>query len=397
MKQDKPVVNDHDSAIIIGQSHTNTLGLVRSLGMYGVCCNVIIITDNIAADFVSKSKYVKQVDFVLNENAAINLLIKKYTSLPLVSAVFAASDSVAKALDEQYDELSKWFILASVNHQQGGIGHFMDKNVQQELAECAGLCYPKSWVVDCSGQIVLPQDITYPCVIKAIESALGRKDYQIYRNEYELLAGLQSLSNESSLIQVQEYLRKDYEILINGYALGGQDVAPSCVLKKIRHYPLPFGGLSYGYCYNDIERFVDYDALTRFFNMLNYDGLFSVEFLVVGEKAYFLEINLRNDGTSYVSTAGGVNLPYNWYMAHTNRRTCLQKARVNGNYAVSMIGHDIWFVLTGKISPLTWFKQMRQVKGDLLVSQSDLKPVFYWCFSRACAVISKTFKRLFRH
>ena len=62
-----------------------------------------------------------------------------------------------------------------------------------------------------------------------------------------------------------------------------------------------------------MEEYIQVDKVCEYINVLGYSGLFSVEFLLSNSgEAYFLEVNLRNDGNGYLPTYGGVNLPYHY-------------------------------------------------------------------------------------
>ena len=56
----------------------------------------------------------------------------------------------------------------------------------------------------------------------------------------------------------------------------------------------------------------DGEAESKAADTVDYDGIFSVEFMIAQDKAYFLEINLRNDGTQFCFEGAGVNLPFLW-------------------------------------------------------------------------------------
>ena len=73
------------------------------------------------------------------------------------------------------------------------------------------------------------------------------------------------------------------------------------------------GMMSLAYLSEDIPNQIGkFDIIKSFIKSIGYKGLFSVEFMITKDKAYFLEVNLRNDGTCYITTQAGVNMPAIW-------------------------------------------------------------------------------------
>ena len=61
------------NVIIFGCSHHNTLGVIRSLGEKGIPTILILVEDK-GYSFVGKSKYLKEVLFVHDENEGIRII-----------------------------------------------------------------------------------------------------------------------------------------------------------------------------------------------------------------------------------------------------------------------------------------------------------------------------------
>lgn len=365
------------TVIVIGVDHTNTLGVIRSLGEAGF--SSIFINETIPDkynSFVHSSKYIKQYYEVNSANDGINLILEYFgSSTNTKHVIIPTTDTSAMAIDQRYDELSKYFIVGSVNHDQGKLTKYMDKEEIRIFANSIGFTVPKSWILNCAERIDIPNDVEYPCIIKAIKSALGRKDVKIYDNVSDLKEGLNDLSKDCPLIQIQQYIKKDFEILVNGCRLKSGKTILSCVLKKIRHYPYGFGHYSYGYVSPDIGKYINPALLSELITRLNYYGLFSIEFIVANGVPYFLEVNLRNDGTSYISTYGGVNLPAIWVRDSLDLPNP-HNDRVNNAFYTSLAVRDIHYVLSNKIPLFKWVREMSSVKVDLLWNKKDLKPTF---------------------
>lgn len=359
--------------IVLSICHTNTLGLVRSIGEGGFHPILVEVNTSSEPSFVKASKYIKEYHRVDTPEDGVNLILEKYASPEDKSIILTGADSCAMAIDNNFNRLSPFFIISSINKTQGRLSEMMNKETIRKFADSQGLVTPRSWVIDCSAGINLPEDIKYPCVIKAINSVVGRKDVKIYDNQADLCNGISDLILQSPIIQIQEYIKKDFEILINGCILSNGEIITSCALKKIRHYPDEFGGLAYGIVTPKIENYISMPSLHRFLKSLNYYGLFSVEYIFKDGNSYFLEINLRNDGTSYISTYGGVNLPLIWVrdaLGLENKHS----DRVRNEFLSSSAIVDFHHVTAHRISLFKWLKEITHSKVDLLWNRKDIKP-----------------------
>ena len=69
------------------------------------------------------------------------------------------------------------------------------------------------------------------------------------------------------------------------------------------------GSSSHGLMTAEIPTCVDQEKIGLFLNEIDYHGLFSFEYGMVEDKAYFFEVNLRNDGTSHYFYQAGANIP----------------------------------------------------------------------------------------
>lgn len=366
----------NDNVIVLGNCHTNTLGLIRSLGEDGFK-PILVEIDSEQHDYISKSKYLAKVYHVESPEKGLDLIMNSLKSTKGKTVIFPTSDEAAMAIDSHYNELSPDFHVASIAGSQGKVREFMNKETIRRFARDLGFNVPRSWVIDCSEGINLPDDIVYPCVIKAISSVAGRKDFDVYKTEDELRKGIENLAEESPSIQIQQYIEKDFEILLNGCVLKNGDAIIPCVLRKFRHYPSEFGGLAYGKASPKIEEYLNPSIITNLLQKLEYYGLFSVEFIVANGKAYFLEVNLRNDGTSYICTYGDVNLPAIWARDALGLEN-KYNLRVKKDYFTSFAIRDLHHVVAKRISFFRWLKDSCRSKVDLLWNWHDSRPAFQY-------------------
>jgi predicted ATP-grasp superfamily ATP-dependent carboligase len=299
------------NVIILGPDHYNTLWLVRSLGMAGITPFVIIHSAN-SKSFVSKSRYCNEYIVLKDKDAILEFLLNKRNDSK--AALFTSSDELAELLDQNYNILSSKYSIPNCNDKQGLLSYWMVKNnMVRKAAEC-GLTIPASCSLSTSGNNDL-SSIKYPCLIKPELSAEASKDnFRVCYNVQELNKAIQEIKDNCSRILVQEFIKPEYEYLIYGVSTGSEVCIPGG-LHKI-HTCNSFrnlGMMSYSCLSDDIpSQLGDFNRIKEFVQAICYKGLFSIEFMITQDKAYFLEINLRNDGTCYITTQAGVNMPAIW-------------------------------------------------------------------------------------
>ncbi len=381
-------MKDHfnKQVIVVGNNHHNTLGLVRSLGRGGMDVTCIIVDDGIKHSFVEKSLYIQRFKLVSSYEELLACLLSDWCSSP--APVFTTSDGIAEFLDSNYDLLSRRLILGNCGKRQGNLSYWMNKDkMLSKAAEC-GIRIPYSvhLTID-ANKIILPPDIKYPCLVKPQKSSKASKDnFRICHSSNELQNALYEITNDCSDVLIQEYIERDYEFLIMGMrsASTKRIILPGG-LHKLRTCKNTnnLGIFAYAYTTGKMDSSINAVALERFLEAIDYDGIFSMEFMVKGEEAYFLEINLRNDGTQFCFEGAGVNLPLLWaketmgedissYPMHLEKKYCM----VEVNYLKYMDWHH----------PIKAFKEWRNTSLFALVEKKDWKPAFY-----------KFYYALFRH
>lgn len=372
--------------IVVGNNHHNTLGLVRSLGRGGMEVTCIIVDDSIKHSFVEKSRYIQRFKLVSSYEELLACLLSEWCSSP--APVFTTSDGIAEFLDSNYDLLSTRLILGNCGKRQGNLSYWMNKDkMLSKAAEC-GIKIPYSvhLKID-ANKIILPPDIKYPCLVKPQKSSKASKDnFRICQSSNELQDALYEIADDCSDVLIQEYVERDYEFLIMGMrsASTKRIILPGGLHKlrtcKNRNN---LGIFAYAYTTGKMDSSINAVALERFLEAIDYDGIFSMEFMVKGEESYFLEINLRNDGTQFCFEGAGVNLPLLWakeamgedissYPMHLEQKYCM----VEVNYLKYMDWHH----------PKKAFQEWRDTSLFALVEKEDWKPAFY-----------KFYYSLFRH
>lgn len=366
--------------IVIGGG-INVLGLARSLGEKGVRVYAIDETHD-KTSILQFSKYVTKA-YTLCDGDIFSILAKYFWKEPEKTLLFLGSDSAIQVIDRNYEIIKEHFITFNAR-ETGVISKYMDKNETFALAEACGLNIINTRVISAGAEI--SEDVNYPCLIKGLNSTKSTKgDMFICSNRAELESHL----NEEIEYLLQDYIVKDYELDVVGLSLNhGEEVYIPAVVRKIRD------SLYRQSDYIKIEDVSEYPNLNiggikDLVKSIGYEGIFSVEFLCKGDKYYFLEINLRNDGTSYLYTAAGVNYPWLWYQYATAGKnlTSIQEQVKCPMYLMQM--DDIKNVLNKSVTLVQWMKDLCRTRAFFLWNVRDMKPFFY-------ANIMRVYKHMFR-
>lgn len=295
-------LNIPNRVIVACSQNFNGYGMLRSIGELGIKPTLLINRCN--NPLIELSRFKGSIYFYDSVNQIPTLLLDNFFEDAFPPVVICCDDAIQSACDLKYDMLKDKFILSHIGHKQGEITRMMHKEIQMELASKCGITVPMTWLFH-KGEIV-HDDVVYPCFAKTAISIEGTKaDMRICNNKDEL----QSLVYTKDYL-VQEYIKKDYEIIMWGTSLNEKIYFITGISHKVRHLPVETGMTSFGF----IEDFKNHptlniSAVKEFLKNLNYIGMFSIEMAVKDDKYYFLEINLRNDGLQHISTVAGANLP----------------------------------------------------------------------------------------
>lgn len=125
--------------VLLGISHHNGLGLVRSLGINGVNPYGIIIGENSNKSFIRKSKYWKKTWAVEDDKAAVELLQREFGNRTEKIIVIPYADGAAYEVDRNLNKLSKFCVLPSINNEEGRIAELMNKQSQYSYCKELGI------------------------------------------------------------------------------------------------------------------------------------------------------------------------------------------------------------------------------------------------------------------
>lgn len=361
-------MSETPKVVVWGSDNYNTLGVLRSLGKSGF--DVLMLVKGNKKGVATASKYCKRVHYSPSIEEGVDFLMANYPEEdnPRKRAVMIpGGDATSLASAKYYDVLFKRFHLMCTRNPATLI-EVTDKNVMGRIAEQAGILVPISQEFH---KDVTDIRVPFPAILKPVHVE-GRVELKtkLFQTKEELLK-FAKFFNPKNIYILQQFVKKSHDIYIYGCKLpnGELVLAGRHMLERWSDD----GGGSYGKIYPDIPPYIDVKALNRFLDKIGYQGEFSAEYGLEKDKAYFYEVNMRNDGYCHYSYQAGANLPLLWVCS------CLGLP-FNGNYEITKpmicINEilDIVNVWKGKISWKRYKKDLHEAEGFLYYDESDLKP-----------------------
>lgn len=356
--------------IVFGNDHTNSVGVIQSLGKVGY--RSIGLVYGFKNDFVKNSKYVDCVISAKDAQDCVDKLINSNLGYGEKLPIIATCDLAAITLEKNSNILKDRFLFEyAMNYS---LKFLSRKENQVHMATESGFNVPRSWNLNATKQI--PENITYPCLIKPLVSCEGAKsDIRVCYTKEELEKNLNSLDHTRDVI-LQQYIDKDFEISILGCSLSSGKCILPVVENKLTLFPKNVG-LE---CLANVQPLEDEQikrCIKALISSAGYVGVFSVEMMHCKKdgKLYFTEINLRNDGAESFVTKYGANLPLNHVEDLLGLPLTKQTEFHPGYYIWEM--HHLSSLLCRDISIKTWLNEIRKSRGFLLSHTGDMKPFYY--------------------
>lgn len=355
--------------IVLGNDHTNSLGIIQSLGKEGYY--MIAFVWGVKTDMLRCSRYLKEIHTGKNIEECVAKISKYNHDKAEVIPIIACCDAAALALERNAGILQGRFVFEHAKNYS--LVHLAKKENQVNYALQAGFNVPKTW--NLNEEKTIPTDIIYPCLIKPLVSCEGAKtDIRVCHNEDELKRNLNSLKYTKQVL-LQQYIERDYEISILGCGTESGDVIIPCVENKLTLYPKNVG-LE---CLANMQPLEDksiINSIRTLVQNIGYVGTFSVEMMhcKLDNVFYFTEINLRNDGANAFVYKYGVNLPLNHIEDITGKPLTQYNSFHPGYYIWDM--HHFLSLVHREMSLTQWIKELRMSKGFLTYFSDDKKPFF---------------------
>lgn len=350
--------------VVIGASHHNTLSVIRSIGLFGWKTDVIL-HDGTCGSFVLKSKYVQSGCVARNESEALKILEKQYDE----AIVIACSDRISLLMDQHYNRLKTRYVFFNCN-QQGALSLLQNKAVQVSLAKKAGFVVPLSVASDVFNDASWTN---YPCIVKPLNSAHGGKSLIVCENEESLRLVLDEHKLPNRLL-VQNFIKINKEFVVLGLSIP-HNIYISGVVEKHREL---VGSTTYStvrdsnFLPNNVI-----EACKRLVRDTNYEGLFGIECAYDGANFQFIEINFRNDATTYSLCKAGRNLIEAYCRYVWQDDVWQELLNVPIQEVCSMVEfRDITNVINHKVGLLKWLYQFNRAGCLYFWDKDDMKPFY---------------------
>ncbi len=363
-------------AVVIGYDHQNTLGVIRSLGEADFAVKAVLITEHSSCS-TAKSKYIDDAILVKDSNVVDNLvsLAGSYEKkLPLIPC----GDELTRLIALNYNRLSDLFYLPSTNCSIA-MNDLMNKITMMEIARSAGLNVP-NWISLKNNEFSKLQEhcakFRYPIIIKPITLLKnGKFEFRIVKNADELADSILYLQLNCETALIQEYIEKIEEFGVNGCRLihSAQTVFGG-VVEKSRFSQSSLGSTTAGIICED--RHGLYELASKFVEMIDYRGIFDMEFISDGQKIYFIEMNFRNGGYGYAFTKAGRNFPAIWSCEAIGKSILeLTGCPIKSIFFINETA-DIQNVRARNLRFYKWFWDVIRAKAHMYINRKDMKPFF---------------------
>lgn len=361
--------------IVIGPSHGNALGVIRSLGEENV--RPFFLQVGKKSNFVRHSKYISGSDSVETVEEVIPYLLQHFSDLSEKPFLIPTLDHCSAKIDEAYHILSNKYMMPHANNP-GDIGKMMDKQWQHNLANKCGLHTPQTWVISKESSSI-PEEIQYPCFTKSANSLNGGKTNTHICNNADELSRI--IEKTTDTIQVQELIDKNTELDLLGFVAPNGDVFINSGFYFLSCSKTSYGNDARHLSIEDIEKKfpIDKKRIKEFIRQTSYKvGYFSVEFLIDKEnKAYFTEVNLRNDAYTYGTTVAGCNIHHLLYKAIKGESYDFSGTITPKNFLAD--GPDFCehvLTLHNRRSLISWYRYFKSHDCYTIYNKRDKGPVF---------------------
>ncbi|MBR6477383.1 MAG: ATP-grasp domain-containing protein [Lachnospiraceae bacterium] len=307
-----------EKVIVLGRNYTSRLGMIRAAGLAGY--EVIVINTERGEKaknhvYDQHSKYVADYHYAAepHEEELLSALLGKCAADSVKNILLPTDDYTAAVIDKHQRELAEKFLFPHAGHEPGAIVGFMNKEVQKEYAQRAGLNVPKGWTARFSdGSFEVPEDIPFPCFVKAEISFQGSKFYmKKCATKEELEAHLGTVAKDllkkkkQTDLLIEEFYEIEREFAILGFSDGERVLVPDVLEANFMHLGVTAQGTIMS-----IDMFPGLRSqLERYVAEYHFCGLFDIDLFESKGKIYFCEMNFRFGASGYAVTHAGVNLP----------------------------------------------------------------------------------------
>lgn len=364
--------------IVFGVEHYNPLGVIRSLGEYGIKPIAIVIKNKIK--ITSKSRFISKLFLVDSIEEGYQILLTQYgNTKEKKTFLYSCDDKIETFLDAHYEELKNKFYFFNAG-KKGKIAYYMNKENIARIGIKYGLNVLPIYVTK---KGVIPDELEYPVITKAIASTVGawKDDVFICHSQKELITAFAKI--QSPIVLLQKYIKKKNEYCIEGISVAqGKEIF--LAILSTYNYLLPESYSPYMTVQN-FDNLKLQEKLSKLFEDIGFEGIYEVEFLIdQNDKLYFSEINFRNSTWSYAATCAGMNLPVLWAKSMLNGKIVEDSyKKIPKEFTAMVETNDFKVRVCGKkIGFFKWLKDFKNSNCRYYLGKKDIKPLFWNLYTR---------------
>ena len=387
--------------VVLGKNYSTALGVIRALGREGYPITLVYVTGKKGGSHIaSASRYVRRTVEQLGrkDGELVERLVELAGENDGQKVLFPTDDYTASLIDQHRDALAAHYVMPYLEGGgQGSVTRQMDKMVQIARAEEYGLRTAATWEIDLRpDEIVIPDDVVFPCFCKPAVSARGlKREIGMCETREALTEKLYRLQRamRGRTVLVQEMLTIEEEYSISGVCLGETVVLPA-LLKKLCIAEHEKGVTLLGQvCRFDSLEYVR-EQLTGMLSTLGYHGMIDIELIDCGGTIYFNEMNFRNSGVSYGVTQAGVNLPAMLVRHLTGEASGAEPSELR--YGLRFLYDKAAYedVLFGDISQTAFEEYQRMADFTMLRDEEDPEPERHFLQEMRRKAVKERIKRL---
>jgi len=356
-----------NKVIIWGIDNFNSLGLLRQLGDE---VESFLLVYGSRSGCATSSKYCKDFAVVQTIEEGFDYLKRHYSQESLKPVIITPGDEIIEYIDQHKAEFEEYFIVPGTS-VSGLLTKYDNKIEMARLANEIGMDVPFS--MTCKWDAPL-DDVQYPCFLKPSHITSGHKnEFKCKKVEtrQELEKTLKLVRHDSEFL-LQQYIPVEKEYVVSGCRMmDGETVIVGCY-TTLRY--ADDGNSSYARVDAEIPSCIDTSKIKAFVEQIDYYGLFGFEYGLYHGKAYFFEVNLRNDGTSQTFWLAGANRPLAWvYSACGLDYTKIGLTVDSPGFFVDEL-MDVANVWHGRIGWKEWRKQRRTASYLKYYKDDDIQP-----------------------
>ena len=359
---------NNNKIVVWGIDGHNTLGLLRQLGDCGQ--EIVFLLLGKVQNCATKSKYCRGYIQTETIQEGYDYLMNHYVHEPDKPVIITPSDEIIEFIDQHRQELLPHFLIPGTS--QSGLLTKLDSKIEMaQYAEKVGIDVPQSLTVNKGSML---DGIKYPCFLKPSRLKTGHKNefkFRICANEKELVNTLKYVRPDSEFL-LQQYIPTEEEYVVYGCRM--MDNQTVIAGTFIRQRFCDNGDSSYGLITSKIPPTVSVEKIYKYLEDIDYHGLFSFEYGLFQNKAYFFEVNFRNDGTSQSFFKAGANLPLAWVYSVTGHNyNSIGTKVIKDQFFIDEIC-DYACVIHKKVSKKQWIKERDGASIYKYYDENDMAP-----------------------